>query len=126
VCVEILLFAQLGKQNTNLVGNIADGLVRRGLAPVGELTCDGETLLSGTFIVLDEVVLRFDEFVEFLTQFGLDGAAEGAEAEAMTSVRGGVGVFVGTDGECAIPTRVRVSAKNPEEAMECGNVSTSA
>lgn len=116
VCVEILLFAQLGKQNTNLVGDIADGLVCRGLAPVGELTCNGETLLAGTFVALDEVVLGLDEPIELLAQFGLNSSTEGAEAEAMTSVRGGVGVLVGADGECAIPTRARVSASTPEYA----------
>jgi hypothetical protein len=66
VCIQILLFTQFGKQNTNLVGDIADGIVRGGFAPVGELTCDGETFLAGTFVALDEVVLGLDKLVELL------------------------------------------------------------
>jgi hypothetical protein len=60
VCIEVLLFTKLGEQNPNLVGDIADCLVRGGLAPVGELACDGETLLAGCLVALDEVILRLD------------------------------------------------------------------
>jgi hypothetical protein len=50
----------------------------------------------------------------------LDRAAEGAEAEAMT--RGRVGVFVGTDGEGAIPVRDPISARYRKEEMKSGNL----
>jgi len=85
MCIEVLLFAKLGEQDTNFVGDIADRLVRGGLAPVGELACDGETLLAGCFIALDQVVLGLDKLVQLLAQLGLNSTAEGAEAEAMAA-----------------------------------------
>merc|ERR1711977_629334 len=73
------------------------------LAQVGELSCDGESLLAGCFVALDQVVLGFDQLVELLAEFGLHGAAEGAEAEAMAGVGcGGGTVLVRTNGECSI------------------------
>jgi len=52
---------------------------------------------------LNEVVFGLDELVELLAEFGLHGAAEGAQAEAMASVGQAGAVLVGADGECAIP-----------------------
>ena len=51
------------------------------------------------------MVLRLDELVELLAEFGLYSAAEGAEAESMARGRAGT-VLVGADGECAIPMAV--------------------
>lgn len=50
------------------------------------------------------MVLGFDELVELLAQFGLDSAAEGAEAEAMSRRGGGARVvLIRTDGKGSIP-----------------------
>jgi hypothetical protein len=124
VCIEILLFTKFRQQNTNLVRDVADCFVCGGFAPVGQLTCDGETLFASSFVALNEVVLGFDELVELLAQLWLDCAAERAEAEAMTSGRGGAGVLVRTDGECAVPVEDRTSATGRMQAMGRGNVST--
>lgn len=111
VCIQILLLAQLGKKNANLVGDIADGIIVCSLAPIGELSCDGETLLACGFVALDQTVLGLDQLVELLAELGLNGSTKGAEAEAMTGARCGRGaVLVGTDGECSIPGR-RTSVK---------------
>ena len=83
------------------------------------MTCDGETLLAGSFVALDEVVLGFDELVELFAQLWLDRAAEGAEAEAMTCDCGGAGVYVRSDREGAIPAEDQTSASHEMEAMEC-------
>lgn len=104
VCIEVLLFAKFGQQDANLVGDIADSIVGCSFAPVRELACDGEALFASSFVALDEVVLRLDELVELFTQLWLNSAAEGAEAEAMTSARG-AGVLVGADREGSIPAK---------------------
>lgn len=85
MCIEIFLFAKLGKQNADLVRDVADGLVVCGFAPVGELACDGKTFLACSFVALNEVILGLYELVELLAQLGLDGAAEGAKAEAVAA-----------------------------------------
>jgi len=84
------------------------------------LTCDGKAFLAGGLVVLNEVVLGLDEFVEFLAQLGLDGAAERTEAEAMTGAREGVGVLVGTNGEGSIPAGDRRSAMCRRQAKGHG------
>ena len=65
---------------------------------------DGEALFASSFVALDEVILRLDELVELFTQLWLNSAAEGAQAEAMTSARG-AGVLVGADREGSIPAK---------------------
>jgi hypothetical protein len=84
------------------------------------LTCDGKAFFTSGFVVLNEVILGLNEFVEFLTQLGLDGTAEGTEAEAMTGARGGVGILVGTNGEGSIPAGGRRSATCRRQAKGHG------
>jgi hypothetical protein len=124
VCIEVFLFTKLGEQNSNLVGDIANCIVCRGFTPVRKLTCDGEALFSSGFVALDEVVLRLDELIELLAQLGLDRAAEGAEAEAMTSTRGRGRILVGTDRKSSIPVLDHMSAIGCREEAGFGSIST--
>lgn len=51
----------------------------------------------------DEVVLGLDEAEEAAGELGLDGAAEGAEGEALAGGAGRGAALVGADGECSVP-----------------------
>jgi hypothetical protein len=64
------------------------------------------------------MVFGFDEFVELLRQFGLNGAPEGAEAEAMARCARGAFLFVGTNGEGTIPGEGVSASYEPEVAGE--------
>lgn len=103
--IVFLLLADLRQQNSNLVGDVADGVIRGGLAPVGDLGRDADALFRGGFVGLDEVVLGLDQLVELLAELGLDGAAEGAQTEAMAGAGAGT-VLIRADGESAIPVAV--------------------
>lgn len=66
------------------------------------MVCNGETFFACSFVASDEAVLRFNQLVEFLAEFRLDGATERAEAEAMAFRSGGL-ALVRADGECTVP-----------------------
>jgi len=44
--IEVFLLADFRQQNTNLVGDVGDGVIGGGLAPVGELGRDGEAFFA--------------------------------------------------------------------------------
>lgn len=87
--IKVFLLAEFREQHTNLVRDVADGVVGGCLAPVGKLGCDGKTFFCCGFVGLNQVVLGFYQLVELLAQFWLNGSAEGAEAETMTTSAGG-------------------------------------
>lgn len=116
--IQVLLLAKLGEQHTNLVGDVRDRIVVRGLAPIGKLSCDGQTLLACGLVVRDQVVFGLDELVELLRQLGLDSAAEGAETEAMSRCARGAFLLVGTNGESSIPGEAKLANELPIVAEE--------
>lgn len=64
--IEILLLADFGEENANLIRDVADSIIGCGLAPLRELAGDGDTFFTGGLVALNEVVFRLDEFEEFL------------------------------------------------------------
>lgn len=78
-----LLFANLGHQDAQLVGYVRHRIVPCRLTPVRQLRGDGDALAAGGFVGADGVVLAFDDFEDFLAQFGLLDAAQGCHGEAM-------------------------------------------
>lgn len=64
VRICVLKLAHLAEDHADLVGDIADGIVARLLAPFGELRGDGDALARCGLVGRDEVVLRLDEAVE--------------------------------------------------------------
>ena len=101
---HVLLLAQLGQQHAQLVGDVGDGVVARGLAPVRELSGDGDALAAGGLVGADGVVLAFDHLEELLAELGLLYAPEGGHGEAVFGCAffGAAGrgiVFFGAHGE---------------------------
>ena len=68
---DILLLSDLGQQHAELVGDVGDGVVAGGFAPVGELGGDGDALAGGGLVGPDGVVLGFDDFEQLFGEFGL-------------------------------------------------------
>jgi len=63
MCIQILLLSKFRQQNTNLVRNIADGVIVGGFTPIGELACNREPLLTRCFMGLNQMVFGLDELV---------------------------------------------------------------
>lgn len=59
--IEVFLLADLGQHDAQLVGDVRDGIVFGGLAPVGELGGDGTALTAGGFVCTDRIVLALDQ-----------------------------------------------------------------
>jgi hypothetical protein len=72
---QVLLLSNLRQQHTELVADIAQGLVVGALAPLAQLSSDGSALFGSLFVGVDRMVLRLDELVELLGQLGLLVAA---------------------------------------------------
>ena len=62
----VFLFAEFGEENTEFVGDVGDGIIASGFAPVRELRGDGDALAAGGLISADGVVFAFDDFEELL------------------------------------------------------------
>lgn len=103
VCVEVFLFTHLGKQDADLVGDVADRIIVGLLSPVRELRRNGDTLLSGGLVVGDEMIFRLDQLEELATEFRLNGTTKGRETEAMATRGALFGALVGADRQGAIP-----------------------
>lgn len=105
VCVKVLLLANLTEKNTDLIGEVGDGIIAGLLTPLGELRCDGDALLAGSLVRTDEVVLGLDESEETASEVWLGCTAEGREGEPATSALVAVvsSVAVGADRQRAVP-----------------------
>ena len=105
---DILLLPDLRQQHAEFVGDVGDGVVARGFAPVGELGGDGDALAGGGLVSSDGVVLGFDDLEELFGEFGLLEPAKRCDCEAVFGGGGcggcgaGGGGF-GADGEGAVP-----------------------
>lgn len=104
---QILLLAHLGQQDADLVGDVGDGVIARGLAPVGDLGGDGDSFARGGLVGADGMVLGFDDLEELLAEFGLLHAAQGGHGEAVLgrALLGGgrIMALLGPDGKRAVP-----------------------
>lgn len=72
---QVLLLSDLRQQHTELVADIAQGLVVGALAPLAELAGNGSALFRSLLVGIDRMVLRLDELVKFLGQLRLLVAA---------------------------------------------------
>lgn len=111
VGVVVLLLADLADDDADLVADVADGLVARLLAPLGQLRGDADALLARGLVRADDVVGRLDELVQLARQLRLDGAAQRGQREAHAvgpaGAAGGAGAaagLAGADGEIAVPS----------------------
>ena len=101
----IFLLPELAQEHAQLVRDVADALVRRALAPVGQLAGDRNALAAGGLVGADGMVLGLYELVEFLRELGLLDAPQRGHGEAVLRrfLRFGGIALVGADGEGAIP-----------------------
>lgn len=113
VGVVVLLLADLAEDDADLVADVADGLVARLLAPLGQLARDADALLARGLVRADDVVGRLDQLVQLARQLRLDGAAQRGQREAHAVGRpaaaargraGGAAGLAGADGEIAVPS----------------------
>ena len=88
---QVLLLRDLGQQHTQLIADIAQGLVVGALTPLAQLAGNGRTFLGRLLVRVDRMVLGLDELVEFLREFGLLGAAQRGQGEVRFA-RGAAGV----------------------------------
>lgn len=110
--VVVLLLANLAEDDADLVADVADGLVARLLAPVGQLRRDADALAARGLVRAHHVVGRLDQLVQLARQLRLDGPAEGGQREAhavgpAATARGRAGVaagLAGADGKIAVPS----------------------
>ena len=72
---QVLLLSNLRQQHTELVADIAQGLVVGALAPLAQLAGNGGSLFGSLLVGIDRMVLRLDELVELLGEFWLLVAA---------------------------------------------------
>lgn len=87
--IQILLLRNLRQQNTQLITDIAHGLILSALAPLAQLSGNGGGLLGRIFVGADGVVLGLDEAVEPLGELGLLHAAERGEREVVFAAAAG-------------------------------------
>lgn len=100
---EIFLLANLGKDDTDLVADVGNGIVVGGLTPVGQLRGDREPLTAGSLVGGDGMILGFDQLVEFLGQLGLCGAAQSGDGEGVFGCCFGMVILLArADGKCAV------------------------
>lgn len=107
VGVLVLLLANLGQNNTDLVANVRHGIVVRLLTPLGQLGGNRHTLAARSLVRADQVVLGLDQTVELLGQLGLRGAAQRRERKAAAAAAGTAlaAVALGANGKAAVPGR---------------------
>lgn len=110
VCIEVLLLTDLRQQHADLVGELANCIISGCFTPLGDLGRDGDALLAGGFVGLDQVVFRLDQAVQFSAQFWLDLASERVEAERVAFAVALAVALVGADGEGSIPKKKRALA----------------
>jgi len=104
VCVKILLLANLTEKNTDLVGEVGDGIIAGLLTPLGKLRCDRDALLACGLVSTDEVVLGLDELEQTSGQIWLGSSAKTGEGEATARALAGLlPLLVGADRERTIP-----------------------
>ena len=89
---EVLLFTDLRHQHADLVGQVGNGVVVGGLAPVGELRCDRDSFATSSLVGADSMVLGLDELEELLGQLRLSHAPECGHGEGVLG-RFLVGIF---------------------------------
>lgn len=112
VGVVVLLLADLAEDDADLVADVADGLVARLLAPLGQLGRDADALAARGLVRADDVVGRLDQLVQLARQLRLDGAAQRGQREAhavgpAAAARGRAGAaagLAGADGKIAMPS----------------------
>lgn len=98
---QILLLGDFGKEDTKLITDVADGIILSALTPFAKLVSDDLALFGGLLVCADGVVLRLDELVELLRQFGLTQAAKAAHVKFVASTAGLVAAAaaeLGSDG----------------------------
>jgi len=79
----VFLLGDLGKQDTELVGNVRDGIVASLLTPVAELRRNVCLLFRSSLVGANAVVLGLDQSVELLGKVGLVNAAKRGHCEAV-------------------------------------------
>jgi hypothetical protein len=82
VGVVVLLLADLAEDDADLVADVADGLVARLLAPLGQLRGYADALAASGLVGAYDVVGRLDQLVQPARQLRLDGAAQRRQREA--------------------------------------------
>ena len=60
----VFLLADFRQQDAEFIGYVGDGVVARGLAPIGELGGDRDAFAAGGFVGSDGVVFRLNYFEE--------------------------------------------------------------
>lgn len=115
--VVVLLLADLAEDDADLVADVADGLVARLLAPLGQLRRDADALPARGLVRADDVVGRLDQLVQLARQLRLDGAAQRRQREsyavgpaAARGRAGGAAGLAGADGKVAVPSVCSVHA----------------
>jgi hypothetical protein len=74
--VDVFLLSDLTHQDTELIGNIADGIVIGLLAPFRELASNGTTLAASGLVSSNDVGLSLDQLVELLREILFGGTPE--------------------------------------------------
>ena len=96
---QVLLLRNLRQQYSQLVADVAQCLIVGALAPLAQLSGDVGALLGSILVCADSMVLRLDELVEALGEFGLLSAAQRGEGEVrFAGGAGGVVALVRADG----------------------------
>lgn len=95
---QILLLRNLGEQDSELVRDVAHGLILGALAPFAQLRRDALALAAGLLVGADGMVFRLDQRAQLLGELGLVQTAERGEGELVLR-GGGLGFgFVRADG----------------------------
>ncbi len=81
VRVEVLLLANLTEENTDLVGEVGDGIISSLLTPLGELRSDSDALLASSLVSTDKVVLGLDKLEKTFGEIWLSCATETGKRE---------------------------------------------
>ena len=103
--VEVFLLAKLRQQDTNLVGDIRNGVIVGALAPIRDLGCDGQALSASGFVGGDHMVFSLDDLEELLGELCLIQPAQCCYGKGMLRGLLLIGLALGPNGKCAIPTQ---------------------
>jgi len=79
----VFLFSDLGKQDTELVGNVGDGVVTSFLTPVAQLRGNVCLLFGRGLVCANAVVLGLDQGVQLLGEVGLADSTKRGHGEAV-------------------------------------------
>lgn len=83
LCIQVLLFTNFGQQHADLVGQVRDGVIVGGLAPVRQLGRNRDPFSASCFVSSNGVVLGLDELEELLGEFRFSHSTESGHGKGV-------------------------------------------